>query len=50
MHNYSSISENHKKPSSNVEILKKFKQYMAKDNINSTLNLLTDYMETEYYH
>ena len=32
-------------PSSIAEISKKFKQYMAKGNINSTLNLLANIME-----
>ena len=35
------------KPSSVAEILEKFKQYMAKGNINSALNLLTNNMENE---
>ena len=33
------------KPSSIAEISKRFKQYMAKGNINSALNLLTNNME-----
>ena len=36
-----------KKLSSIAEILKKFKQYMAKGNINSALNLLANNMENE---
>ena len=35
------------KPSSVAEISKKFKQYMAKGNTNSALNLLTNSMENE---
>ena len=36
-----------KKPSSTAEILKKFKQYMAKGNINSALKLLANNIENE---
>ena len=39
-----------RKPSSNEEISKKFKQYMAKGNTNSALNLLTNNMENGVYH
>ena len=35
------------KPSSIAEISKNFKQYMAKDNVNSALNLLTKNIENK---